>query len=161
MVVKQRIPQLSLLYPVALIALTALIYSALDPHFGFNDSSLVLVVALMIGLALTTFLYEGGQVLFSQRAFGVPAAIRAYPVAIVIAAASVGLSRIVDLNPGVIFGFVAAAALTSGNVGHRQHGMIVFVPMLVLLAISLIALALIGAAALVGRGPVQRLGNVA
>jgi hypothetical protein len=142
-VLMQRLPQLSLLYPLALIGLTALIYSALDPHFGFNDSSLVLVVALIIGLALTTFLYEGGQVLFSQRAFGVPAAIRAYPVAIVIAAASVGLSRIVDLNPGVIFGFVAAAALTSGNVGNRQQGMIVFVPMLVLLGISLIALALV------------------
>jgi hypothetical protein len=138
-----RLSQLSLVYPLALLALTAVIYSALDPHFGFNDSSLVLVLALMAGLTLTTFLYEGGQVLFSRRAFGMPAAIRAYPVAILIAAASVGLSRVVDLNPGVIFGFVAGAALTQRGIGRRELGIIVFIPMLGLLAVSLLALALI------------------
>jgi hypothetical protein len=136
--------RLGSLTPLLLLALTALIYGALDPHFGLNDSTLVLVLALMGGLTLTTFLYEGGQVLFSQRAFGTPAVIRAYPVAIVIAATSVGLSRIIDLNPGVIFGFVAAAALASGGIGRREQGIIVFVPMVALLGVSLLALSLIG-----------------
>jgi len=138
-----RLSQLSLVYPLVLLAITALIYSALDPHFGFNDTSLVLVLALMAGLTLTTFLYEGGQVVFFKRAFGMPAAIRAYPVAILIAAVSVGLSRVIDLNPGVIFGFVAAAALTQGSIGRREHGMIVFLSMVALLVVSLIALVLI------------------
>jgi hypothetical protein len=138
-----RLSRNSLVYPLSLLALTALIYSALDPHFGFNESSLVLLLALMVALTLTTFLAEGGKVLFSTRALGVPAAIRAYPVAILIAAASVGLSRLVELNPGVIFGFVAAAALAPGGIGRREEGIVSFVPMLGLLTISLVALALV------------------
>jgi hypothetical protein len=139
-----RVPQLGLVKPVGLLALTAVIYSALDPQFGFNTSSLVLILGLMAGLTFTTFLYEGGQVLFSARAFGLPAAIRAYPLAVAIAGGSVVLSRLVDLNPGVIFGFVAAAVFTRGGVGNREQGLIVYVPMLGLLAVSLIALALVG-----------------
>jgi hypothetical protein len=131
------------LYPLLLLAGTALIYGALDPNFGFNDSSLVLLLALMAGLTLTTYLFDGFQVLFSKRAFGIQGAIKAYPVAIVIAAVSVCLSRLVDLNPGVIFGFVAAAALAEGGLGRRERGLTVFLSMLALLTASLIALALI------------------
>jgi len=128
---------------VSLLSLTALVYATLDPHFGLNDASLVLVVGLMAGLTLTTFLYEGGQVVFSTRAFGLPGAIRAYPIALVIAAASVLLSRLIELNPGVIFGFVAGAALAGGGIGRREEGLIVFVPMLGVLGVSVAALALV------------------
>ena len=130
-------------YPVLLLAFTAFIYSFLDPHFGFNNSSLVLLLALMVGLTLTTLLYEGGQILLSRRAFGMPAEFKAYPVAIVIAAVSVGLSRIVDLNPGVIIGFVAAATLSHEGTRRKELGVTVFVAMLSLMAMSLIAFALI------------------
>jgi hypothetical protein len=128
---------------IGLLSLTAIIYATLDPHFGFNDASLVLILGLMAGLTMTTFLFEGGQVLFSSKAFGAPAAIRAYPIALAIATVSVVLSRVVDLNPGVIFGFVAAAAMARGHLGRREEGLIVFVPMLGVLGVSLIALALI------------------
>ena len=140
----QKLSRLPYLRSLSLLGATAVIYSALDPHFGFNDSSLVLILGLMAGLTLTTFLYEGGQVMFSSRVLGVSAAMRAYPVAVVIALLSVALSRVIELSPGVIFGFVAAAVLTGSGIGRREQGIIVFVPMLCLLAMSLIALALIG-----------------
>jgi len=129
---------------MGLLALTALIYATLDPHFGFNDVSLVLIIGLMVGLTFTTFLYEGGQVLFSSRALGLPAAIRAYPLALGIAAVCVLLSKVVELNPGVIFGFVAGAALaSSGGLGRKEQGLMVLLPMVCVLGVSLIALALI------------------
>ena len=140
----QKFSRLRHLRSIVLLGATAVIYSALDPHFGFNDSSLVLILGIMAGLTLTTFLYEGGQVMFSSRVFGLPAAMRAYPVAVVIAVASVALSRVIELSPGVIFGFVAAAVLTGSGIGRREQGIIVFVPMLGLLAVSFIALILIG-----------------
>jgi hypothetical protein len=133
----------SLVKLLGMLSLTAVIYATLDPHFGFNDASLVLILGLMAGLTMTTFLYEGGQVLFSSKAFGLPAAIRAYPIALAIATVSVLFSRIIDLNPGVIFGFVAAAALARGRLGRREEGLLVFIPMLGVLCISLIALALV------------------
>jgi hypothetical protein len=146
---------LGLLKPIIVLALTALIYAGLDPGFGVNEQTLVLVVSLIASLTLTTLFYEGGQVLVSSRGFGVPSTFRLYPVAIVIAAASVLVSRIADLHPGVIFGFVASAAiLARGDVGAREKGLIVFVPMLGLLVTSLIALALIEPLeAIQGTGP--------
>ena len=46
-----------------LLAATALIYAALDPDFGWNNASFVMFAGLLGGPALTTFLFEGGQVL--------------------------------------------------------------------------------------------------
>jgi hypothetical protein len=142
---KQTFPAMAWIKPIGLLGATAVIYSGLDPHFGFNNSSLVLLVSLMAGLAMTTFLYEGGQVLLSSRGFGLQAVLRVYPLAILIAAVSVAFSRIVSLHPGVVFGFVASAALLQrGPISSRHQGLIVYLPMLGLLLVSLVALALVG-----------------
>jgi hypothetical protein len=143
-IVANRSPLVSFLKLLAFTGLAALIYSTLDPHFGSNEATAVLVVGLLLGLTFTTVLYEGGQVLFSSQAFRSEGAFRVYPVALAIAIISVALSRLVELNPGVIFGFVAGAALSGSGLGRREHGLIIFVPMLAVLALSLVALLLIG-----------------
>ncbi len=134
----------SLLKPLGIVAITALIYTALEPDFGFNNETLTLTVALMAGIAMSTFLYEGGQVFWSSKRYRTPAAMRVYPMAIVIAVVSVLMTKFVSLHPGVIFGFVTAATIfPRGAMSPKEKGMIVLVPLVGLLATSIIAFLLI------------------
>lgn len=135
----------TLLKPMIIVGITALIYAALEPSFGFNDSTLILIVALMAGIATTTFLFEGGQVFWSSKRYQTPASMRVYPLAIVIAIASVLLTRFADLHPGIIFGFVTAAAIfpRGGKMNPRDRGMIVLVPLASLIVMSILAFFLI------------------
>ena len=48
------------------------------------------------------------------------------------------ISRLTDIHPGVILGVIAGAAIAGDD--PRQHGPIIFVPMLGLLVLSLAAL---------------------
>ncbi len=135
---------LNWLKPILIVLITAAIYAVIDPNFGFNNDTLVLITALVAGLAMATFLYEGGQVLWSTRRYGTPAAMRVYPVAILIALGSVVLTRITNLHPGIIFGFVTAAAIfPRGAMSKREKGMIILVPLVGLMIVSFVAFALI------------------
>ncbi len=134
----------SVVKPLVVVLGTGIIYAMMEPSFGFNDTTGVLLVALLAGIAMTTFLYEGGQVLWSSKRYRTPASMRIYPIAIVIAVGSVLLTRVADLHPGIIFGFVAAAAVAPhGGVGTRERGMIVLVPVIGLLTTAIVAFMLI------------------
>jgi hypothetical protein len=135
---------LTLVKPAIIVLITAAIYALLEPDFGWNNETLVLMVALIAGISMATFLYEGGQVLWSSRHYATPAAMRLYPLAILIAIGSVALTRVTDLHPGIIFGFVTAAAIfPRGEMTRRQHGMIVLVPLVGLMIVSAVAFLLI------------------
>ena len=122
------------LKPLDIVLLTGLIYSLLEPGFGLNSTTLILLVSMVAGISMSTFLFEGGQVFWSTKRYETPAVMRIYPLAIVIAALSVLLTKLVDLQPGVIFGFVTAAAiLPRASISPRDRGMIVLVPVLGLL----------------------------
>jgi hypothetical protein len=86
--------------PIAVVLGTGVIYAAMEPRFGLNQTTMVLLVAMVAGIAMTTFLYEGGQVLWSAKRYRTPAAMRIYPIAIVVAVGSVLLTRVADLHPG-------------------------------------------------------------
>jgi hypothetical protein len=123
-----------------ILGLAALIYGFLDPEFGFNESSLVLITCLIVGIAVTTYVYDGGQILLTRHRYGLPATMAIFPLAIVIACVSVVISRFTDIHPGVVYGFVAAAAIPVSRLPDRKsEGIIVFWPMLVLAALSFIA----------------------
>src|SRR5690606_29838848 len=96
---------------IAIVLATGAIYAMMEPSFGWNETTLVLAVAMIAGIAMTTFLFEGGQVLWTRRRYRADAAMRIYPIAMPVAVVSVLLTRVADLHPGIIFGFVAAAAV--------------------------------------------------
>lgn len=97
--------------PLALLSLTALIYSFLEPGFGLNERSLVIFVSLMVSKGVLTLFYEGGKVWLYQRGLSVKAGLRLFPECILIALVSVLLSRIGNFQPGFVVGFVAAVVL--------------------------------------------------
>lgn len=134
-----------LVKPLAVLSLSALIYSLLDRDFGWNTSSLVLFLSLFIGLAAATYINDGGQVLVAERRFHIPFSLQFFPAAIGIAIASIGISRLVDIHPGIIFGFVAGAREASRlEPDVEQDGLINYLPMATLLVVSVTAWFMIG-----------------
>lgn len=126
--------------PLLVLGVSAFVYSLLEPDFKFDQSALILFLSLLLGIGIATYVYEGTQVLISERFFSLNGAIRFYPIAILIAIVSVTFSKLTGLQPGLVYGFVAAAALLSAREPTRkEEGMIVFFPMLAMLGVSLLA----------------------
>jgi hypothetical protein len=72
-----------------------------------------------------------------------PAEMRLFPLALLIAALSVLLSRVTEFHPGVIFGFVGSTVITASGSSHREEGLTVWIPLFGLLLVSIVAMALI------------------
>jgi hypothetical protein len=120
---------------LAVLLLNGLIYSFLDPNFGWNNESLVMFLSLVIGVAIVTYVYGMSQVLLTSRRFGVPAGIKLFPIALGIAVFSVVISRVTEFQPGIVYGFVASyALLANALLEDKQNGQVVFYPSLVLMA---------------------------
>lgn len=120
---------------LAVLLLNGLIYSFLDPNFGWNNESLVMFLSLVIGVAIVTYVYGMSQVLLTSRRFGVPAGIKLFPIALGIAIFSVVISRVTEFQPGIVYGFVASyALLANALLEDKQNGEVVFYPSIVLMA---------------------------
>jgi hypothetical protein len=134
----QQVP--SLAKAGLMVGMTALIYGFLEPGFGFNRESYVLVLSLAIAFVVLTYVFDGGQVLFAERVYGIPSAIRLFPLAILLSVFCVAFSRFANLHPGVILGFIAAAiTLGDRDLDTRTEARIIFFPMLAMIAVCLAA----------------------
>jgi hypothetical protein len=124
-----------------ILLIVGAIYSGLDPDFGLNQTTLALVVSLTIGVGLLTIIYEGSQILLSSRAFGHPGTLELEPLGILIAIASVLLTRITSLHPGIVLGVIAGAVVSAPDT--REQGKVVLGAMVGMLVMSLVALLLV------------------
>lgn len=130
--------------PVMLVA-TGFIYSFNDSGVGLNTETMLLFFSLVIGIGIITVVYEGGQALVMQRRFHVEASMDVVPFALGVAAFFVVLSRLVNFQAPILYGFVAAASiLRSADVEEGQEGFAVAVPSFILLGLSLLAWGLLG-----------------
>jgi hypothetical protein len=127
-------------WPIAVLGLTVIVYGFLEPGFGFNEKSLIVIGSLLIAAGLITYLTEGTETLYANRRYGQHAAVRIFPLAIVIAAVSVVVSRLSSIEPGVIYGFVGLAVfLRPSTMTDDEEAHTVFLPSLLLLVTSVIA----------------------
>jgi hypothetical protein len=132
-----------ILGPLTITLIAGAIYGFSEPGFGINEKSLVLFLGLVLTIGILTYWYDGGQVIMARR-FGVPAAIRLFPVGVVIAIVAVILNRVEGFNPGIIFGFVAAAVIMADrDLGEDEEGQIIFWPALSLMALAAVAFILV------------------
>jgi hypothetical protein len=122
------------------LALTGVIYSVLDPGFGWNRATLTLFVSVALGIGVVTYAYSGLEAAMTRRLAGAAAAVRPYPAAIGIAVVSVVISRVLDFRPGVMYGFIASCAiLTPVEADRRTEGRIAASPTTVILVLSVVA----------------------
>jgi hypothetical protein len=69
---------------------------------------------------------------------------RVFPLAILIALGCVALTRVTGLHPGIVFGFVTAAAIfPAGETSQRQRGLTIAAPLITLMCLSAVAFLLI------------------
>lgn len=124
--------------PAAIIFLAALIYGGLEPGFGLNEKSIVMALATIITVAVVTYWYNGGQIAVAQGMFKMDAIIKLFPIGVLIAAICVVLSRVDGFQPGILYGFIASAAVIGSiEPNKEQQGRIIFYPALALLALTL------------------------
>lgn len=124
--------------PALLLGIIGLIYSFNDPNWGFNQHTLVLFLSVIIAVGIVTLIMEGGEAFMHRRRHRLDAGVRMYPVAIAIAIGFVLLSRLVNFEAPIMYGFVAAAAiLVPATLDRRQAGLAIFVPASILLLLSL------------------------
>ncbi|MEP7217046.1 MAG: FGLLP motif-containing membrane protein [Anaerolineaceae bacterium] len=133
-----------ILAPVFVLLLTGLIYGFLDPSFGFNRSSAVMFFSVVLGVGVVTYVCSGLEALMTRRTFDIAAAVRPYPASLVVAAASVAITRIIGLQPGAIYGFVASCAiLGTGQIDERRQGRVTIFPVVTAIILAVAAVLLI------------------
>jgi hypothetical protein len=131
---------MTFLRAVLVLSISAFIYSFLDPDFGINRHTGVMFISLVAAVGISIYVYEGAQVIVSEQRFGIDSMVQFFPAAIVFALLTVAISRISDLNPGLVLGFVAGAVVIGPRApSDDEAGQIVYLPMLALLAVSLLA----------------------
>ncbi|MGK2964839.1 MAG: FGLLP motif-containing membrane protein, partial [Tepidiformaceae bacterium] len=123
---------------IGVLGLTGVIYTFLEPEVGFNSHTAVLFVSIVIGTGILTYVYSGLEVNMLKRLFGATAAVRVFAPSLLIALASVIVSKLIDLNPGIVYGFVASAVLLqNADIPEKQEGKIDFVPLTACLVLSI------------------------
>jgi hypothetical protein len=139
--VTQRVPFLSIFGgPLLVIGLTALIYGFADPSFGISREGLIVAISVLVCVGATTYVTEGGEAFLARSRYGQSTGIRAFPLAVGIAAVSVIFTRLAGLQPAIIYGFVGTAVfLRPSTMSIEEAGKTAFVPSLLLLCVSLSA----------------------
>jgi hypothetical protein len=84
---------------------SALAYAFLDPTFGFSLNSLATFAGIAIGLMIVLLAY-GLPLLWFSRSNGLALNVRALPETLIIAIVCVVISRIVNFQPGYLYGLV-------------------------------------------------------
>ena len=121
--------------PVFLLALAALLYGLEEPGAGLNNRTLVLFLSFLGAFAILTYLYDGGQLLVTNR-YRVPAAIRLFPAGIIVALFCIGMTKLLGFQPGIIYGFIAAHTLMGAHsLSDEQEGKQIFFPAVALLTV--------------------------
>jgi len=103
------------------LALTALISSFVDPHFGFDLRSLGEFLGFLVGLIVVLASFKLPVILARRRTTGELGRLRPLPWALIIAALFVLISRIGNLQPGYLYGIVLGAIFVK-DVSDREEG---------------------------------------
>jgi hypothetical protein len=112
------------------------IYGFLDPSFGFNQTSLVLLGGIAAGLTLITLAHEFIRGWYIRRRLHVTFELRTFPIGIGFAVVLVLFSRLAHFEPGYTFGLVCGV-LFRGEVHDREDGRSLAVATVATLALAI------------------------
>jgi hypothetical protein len=127
------------------LSLLGLIYGFLSPDFGLNQQSVILFVSLVVGLGFLTYFAEGSSTRLAHRRYRADASIKLYGTAVIVAILAVVISRLVDFQPGLLYGFIASAVIVAPiALARRDDATLVLVPAFGLLVVSILAWMLLG-----------------
>ncbi|HSW47678.1 MAG TPA: PT domain-containing protein [Candidatus Saccharimonadales bacterium] len=88
--------------------LGAVINSLLSPDFGFNKSTIALVLGMLLALGVISLVYDVTRSLYMKRRFGQKSKLRAHSLGLVTGAVLVAASRMINFVPGYCYGIFTA-----------------------------------------------------
>jgi hypothetical protein len=109
------------------------IFGFADPGFGFDVTSVRLVLACAIALFIVGYLASGLAGLILRRRWSLSTAMELKPLGLVLAVVGVVMSRILDFSPGFILGLILGISLVGRTTAAERakatlvQGGIVFV----------------------------------
>jgi hypothetical protein len=118
---------------VGFLAAGAVAGALLDPRFGLNRSTMALAVGLCLSLAVIFLGFELPDVAYRRRRFGEWGSIVLRPGALVLTAVLVGTSRLLNLQPGYLFGLIGGLAFSSELRGKVEGRLAVLTSLFILL----------------------------
>jgi hypothetical protein len=83
------------------------LYAFLSPDFGLTRTTLALALGLSVSLALITIVFRLPFLLHSKQRHGEWARLKVLPGTALVAVACVGLSRLLNFQPGYLYGLIA------------------------------------------------------
>jgi hypothetical protein len=119
------------------IGLSALLYSLLDPTFGFSIDSLGTLLGLGLGLVLTIAAY-GIPLFLLSRGQGLRLSAQALPGTLFIAVLCVLVSRLANFQPGYLYGLIIGFGF-SRELSKLEEGRLVGIASASALAASVLA----------------------
>ncbi len=97
----------------ALIAVTSVVFCFVDPGFGFDLTSLRLLLACAGSILLVNFLSSGITERIAEKAWKVPTRLEVMPWGLAIAVVGVIASRLLDFTPGFLIGSIIGVSVVA------------------------------------------------
>jgi len=98
---------------LALVTVTAVLFGFGDPHFGFNDHSLRLILACAIALFFVAFVSSWVTGLILKQTWSVTTEISLRPLGLVLTLLGVIASRLLEFSPGFLIGLVLGLSMAT------------------------------------------------
>ncbi len=131
---------LNFFWLATVLVVSVFIEGFLNPGFPFSHGSILLFLSLFVSVGIMTYLTEGAEAFMARSIWHENAAVRVFPLAIVIAGICVFFSRLGGIAPGVLYGFVGTAVfLTPPQMTDDQNGKNVYFPQIFLLTLCVIS----------------------
>ncbi len=116
----------------------AVLYGFLDPSFGINIGSAATAVGLLIGVIVTTLGFALPTMLVRRMGAGDWGRLQALPLALLVGGACVVLSRVIQFQPGYLYGIVIGLAFAH-EVDEKHEGREAAISASVVLVVSVAA----------------------
>ncbi len=105
---------------IAITALVAIIFGFADPGFGFDLTSLRVVLACGIGLLFVGFITNALTGIAVAKRWSLSSRMEVKPLGVILAIIGVVLSRLLEFSPGLLIGLLLGIALV-GKVSSRDE----------------------------------------
>jgi hypothetical protein len=92
--------------------LAGALWAFVDPTFGWNKTSLALIVGLTAAIAAVTFISALTKNTYLKRSYGIAGRLRILPSGVLLAVSLLLISRAARFNPGYLFGVFASLSFT-------------------------------------------------
>jgi hypothetical protein len=92
--------------------LAGALWAFVDPTFGWNKTSLALIVGLTGAIAAVTFISALTKNTYLKRSYGIAGRLRILPSGVLLAVSLLLISRVAKFNPGYLFGVFASLSFT-------------------------------------------------